>query len=116
MSLEYRIELLVVLTAEKLVELRQPPVSINNSTGTGTIEGAGSLGGILGSLLGEPQEDQKAKLEKASTDAKDLTNLVKRRKPASENNELVNDHSGTAIKRRAVSVSDNQSGPAKKTR
>ena len=46
------------------------------------MDGANPLSGILGSILGESPEAQKAKLEEASEGATDLTNLVKRKKPA----------------------------------
>ena len=48
----------------------------------GTIDGSNPLSGILGSLLGESPAAQKARLDEASKGAKDLTNLIKRRKPA----------------------------------
>ena len=64
------------------MELRQPPVSINDPTGTGTIDGENPLSGILGSILGESPEAQKARIEEASKGANDLTQLVKRKKPA----------------------------------
>jgi HAT1-interacting factor 1 len=67
----------------KLVELRQPPVSVNDPLGTGSADGATPLQGILGQILGESPEAQKARLEEASKEAKDLTGLVKRKKPAS---------------------------------
>lgn len=69
---------------QQLVELRQPPVSINDPTGTGTIDGANPLSGILGSILGESAAAQKARVEEATKGAHDLTNLVKRKKPVSE--------------------------------
>lgn len=65
----------------KLVELRQPPVSINNSNGTGNMDGLNPLSGIMGSILGDNPAAQKAKLEQASIGAQDLTNLVKKKKP-----------------------------------
>lgn len=68
----------------KLVELRQPPVSINDPTGTGAIDGANPLSGILGSILGESPAAQKARIEEATKGAHDLTNLVKRKRPASD--------------------------------
>lgn len=71
-----------LLNILQLVELRQPPVSINDPTGTGAIDGANPLSGILGSILGESPEAQKTRLEEASKDANDLTNLVRRKKPA----------------------------------
>ena len=39
------------------------------------------LGGILGSTLGETPAAQEARLEEATEGAKDLTNLIKRRRP-----------------------------------
>jgi len=71
-----------LLTINQLVELRQPPVSINDPTGTGTLDGSNPLSGILGSILGESPAAQKARLEEASRGATDLTNLVKKKKPA----------------------------------
>ena len=55
---------------------------MNDPTGTGRIDGAAPLSGILGSILGESPAAQKARLEEASKDAKDLTKLIKRKKPA----------------------------------
>jgi len=59
-------------------------VSINDPTGTGAIDGANSLSGILGSILGESPAAQQARIEEATKGAHDLTNLVKRRKPTSD--------------------------------
>ena len=67
-------------TKTQLIELRQPPVSINDPTSTGTLDGSNPLSGILGSILGESPAAQKSRLEEASKEAKDLTNLVKRKK------------------------------------
>ena len=66
----------------QLVELRQPPVSINDPRGTGSVDGASALSGILGSILGESPEAQKARIEEATRGATDVSNLVKRKKPA----------------------------------
>lgn len=71
---------MVKLTDTQLIELRQPPVSMNDPTSTGTLDGSNPLSGILGSLLGESAAAQKARIEEASKDANDLTGLVKRRK------------------------------------
>ena len=70
-----------MLTDSQLVELRQPPVSINDPKGTGSVDGATPLSGILGSILGESAEAQKARIEEATREAKDLSGLVKRKKP-----------------------------------
>lgn len=40
------------------------------------------MGGILGSIFGESPATQREKLTEASKGAKDLTNLVKRKKPS----------------------------------
>lgn len=72
---------------QRLIEIRQPPVSINDPTGTGTIDGANPLSGILGSILGESPAAQQARLTDASNNATDLTNLVKRKKPAAADGE-----------------------------
>ena len=77
-----RILLETVTNTDKLVELRQPPVSLNDPSGMGTLDGSNPLSGILGSILGESPAAQKARLEEASKGATDLTNLVKRKKPA----------------------------------
>lgn len=42
------------------------------------------VGGILGSLMGESTAVQKARLHDASEGAKDLTNLIKKRKLVAE--------------------------------
>ena len=64
------------------MDLRQPRVSLNDPTAMGTLGGSNPLSGILGSILGESPAAQKARLEEASKGATDLTNLVKRKKPA----------------------------------
>ena len=63
------------------MEIRQPPVSINDPTGTGTTDGSNPLAGILGSMLGEPPAAQNARIEEATKGANDLTSLVKKKKP-----------------------------------
>lgn len=45
---------------------------------------ANPLGGILGSVLGESPAAQKARLEEATKDAKDLTGLIRHKKPRQE--------------------------------
>ncbi|ERF70220.1 hypothetical protein EPUS_00408 [Endocarpon pusillum Z07020] len=67
----------------RLVELKKPPVSINDPKGTGTLDGSTPLNGILGQILGESKDEQKKRLEQASLSAKDLTGLVKRKKAKS---------------------------------
>ncbi|KAL9030644.1 MAG: hypothetical protein Q9196_001254 [Gyalolechia fulgens] len=65
---------------EQLIELRQSPVSINGALASGNADRAEQLGGILGSILGESPAAQREKLDEASIGAKDLSNLVKRKK------------------------------------
>ncbi len=48
--------------------------------GVGTSAGSKSVGGILGSLLGESPAAQKARIEEATKEANDLTGLVRHSK------------------------------------
>ena len=66
---------------QRLVELHQPPVSINDPRGTGALSGSTPLDGILGAILGETADQQKKRLEEATKDAKDITGLVRKKKP-----------------------------------
>lgn len=112
----------------RLVELQQPPVSINNPSGTGTLDGATQLSGILGQIFGESQEEQKKRLEEASMGAKDVTGLVKRRKDRSRAGDeqttqssstvLGNGQATTNGKRKAVDFAEEveESGTLKKTK
>ncbi|KAL9603966.1 MAG: hypothetical protein Q9179_002028 [Wetmoreana sp. 5 TL-2023] len=65
---------------QRLTELRQPPVSIDDAS-KGDNNGAAPLAGILGSILGVSPAAQRERLEEAAKGATDLSNLVKRRKP-----------------------------------
>ncbi|KAI4164907.1 MAG: hypothetical protein LQ342_001540 [Letrouitia transgressa] len=67
---------------QRLVELRQPPISVSGPSGIDVMSGDNPLGGILSSMLGESATSQQAKLEEASKGAKDLTELVIKRKKA----------------------------------
>ncbi|KAL8855630.1 MAG: hypothetical protein Q9178_007719 [Gyalolechia marmorata] len=69
---------------QRLIELRQPPVSINDTSKSGDDDGLNPLGGILGSILGESPAAQNLRLDEASKGAKDLSNLVKRKKPTAD--------------------------------
>ncbi|KAL8795598.1 MAG: hypothetical protein Q9182_007515 [Xanthomendoza sp. 2 TL-2023] len=64
---------------QRLVELRQPPVSIKDHSKSGE-DGVTPLSGILGSILGESPAGQQARFDEASKGAKDLSELVKRKK------------------------------------
>ncbi|KAI4223248.1 MAG: hypothetical protein L6R36_005567 [Xanthoria steineri] len=69
---------------QRLIELRQPPVSMNDPSKPDHDDGLTPLGGILGSILGESPAAQTLRLDEASKGAKDLSNLVKRKKPTAE--------------------------------
>lgn len=68
-------------------------MSISDLNGTGAIDGANPLSGILGSILGETQEAQESRLAEASKSANDLTNLVKRKKHAKTEKQIDDDGS-----------------------
>ncbi|KAL6714662.1 hypothetical protein ACLMJK_008087 [Lecanora helva] len=67
---------------QRLIELRQSPVSVNDPAGTGTLDSSNLLSSVLGSIVGETPSTQKARLEEASKDATDVTNLIKRKRMA----------------------------------
>ncbi|MCJ1439097.1 hypothetical protein MMC27_008488 [Xylographa pallens] len=87
---------------QRLVELRQPPVSVNDPRGTGAVDGATPLSGILGSILGESPESQRARIEEASQGAQDLTNLVRRKKPVKGDAEPVLAATSTGLAKRKL--------------
>ncbi|MCJ1395143.1 hypothetical protein MMC18_008024 [Xylographa bjoerkii] len=87
---------------QRLLELRQPPVSINDPRGTGAVDGATPLSGILGSILGESPEAQKARIEEASQGAQDLTNLVRKKKSAKSDAEPVLTEASTGVGKRKL--------------
>ncbi|KAL8906854.1 MAG: hypothetical protein Q9207_001781 [Kuettlingeria erythrocarpa] len=67
---------------QRLIELRQSPIAINDAASGGNGDGTIPLGGFLGSILGESPAAQREKLNEASKGATDLSNLVKRKKPS----------------------------------
>lgn len=96
-----------MLTILQLVELRQPPVSLNDPTGTGAVDGVNPLSGILGSILGESAEAQKERLDEAAKGANDLTNLVRRKKPGHEDTGAgTTETSATSSSKRKLDAAD----------
>ncbi|KAI9707519.1 MAG: hypothetical protein M1836_000480 [Candelina mexicana] len=70
---------------QRLLDLRSPSVSLNDQTGpAGAPDGSDPLRGILGSLLGETQATQRARVEEATKAANDVSGLVRRKKPAAK--------------------------------
>lgn len=67
----------------QLIDLRNPTTSQNDPQ-SGITSALSSdqnlLGGLLGSIFGESQADQKAKIEEATKTANDLTGLIKKKK------------------------------------
>ena len=63
----------------KLIDLRNPSISVNGSVGD-TPDGSNPLGGILGSLLGETAAQQKARIADATKGANDLTGMIRHKK------------------------------------
>ena len=91
-----------MLILAKLIELRQPPVSINNLTSTDPINNTTSLNGILGSIKAESPAGQKARLEEASKTATDVTDLVRRKKQIFNNQDKESDGAKEADGRESV--------------
>ncbi|KAH0559387.1 hypothetical protein GP486_004100 [Trichoglossum hirsutum] len=73
---------------QRLTDLRAPPVPFSATLeDVGVHDGSGALGSILGSLIGESPAEQRARLEEASKNANDISNLVRRKKNVSEKEE-----------------------------
>lgn len=98
------------------MELRQPPVSINDPTGTGTVDGTNPFSGILDSILGDSPEAQKARIEEASQNAKDLTNLVRRKKPANGDAGAMSEHAPAGSGKRKVDQVEDETSTKKAKR
>ncbi|KAK2762817.1 hypothetical protein FQN54_000992 [Arachnomyces sp. PD_36] len=65
---------------QRLIELRRPPVSINDATAGD--DRTSSLNSLLGQIMNQPPADQKSRLEEASKGATDLSGLVRKKKTA----------------------------------
>ncbi|KAI9749280.1 MAG: hypothetical protein M4579_006929 [Chaenotheca gracillima] len=83
---------------QRLTDLRAPPVSVEAALSgpAGAPDGSNPMSGILGSILGESPSEQKTRLEGAMKDAKDLTGLVKRKKPTPASVGAANANGGTS--------------------
>ncbi|KAH0537114.1 hypothetical protein FGG08_006076 [Glutinoglossum americanum] len=74
---------------QRLTDLRASPVPFSATLADiGVHDGSGTLGSVLGSILGESPIEQKARLEEASKNAKDISGLVRRKKHVSVPNEM----------------------------
>ncbi|CAG7936142.1 unnamed protein product [Penicillium nalgiovense] len=85
---------------QRLVDLRRPPVSIEQNDQANEA----MLKGVLGQIIGQSATDQKAQLDAASKGATDLSAFVKR-KPAKQPSQ----QSETASKRPAEETAENGS-------
>ncbi|KAJ5932693.1 hypothetical protein N7516_007182 [Penicillium verrucosum] len=85
---------------QRLVDLRRPPVSIEQNDQANEA----MLKGVLGQIIGQSATDQKAQLDAASKGATDLSAFVKR-KPAKQ----TSDQPETASKRPAEESAENGS-------
>ncbi|KAI9787537.1 MAG: hypothetical protein M1839_000067 [Geoglossum umbratile] len=72
---------------QRLTDLRAPPVPFSATLAdVGVPDGSGTLGSILGSILGESPDEQRARVEEATKNANDISGLVRRKKHAVETN------------------------------
>lgn len=67
----------------QLVDLRRPPISIEEQNRSDEAV----LKGILGQIVGQSPTDQKARLDAATKDATDLSAFVKRKPAASQSSQ-----------------------------
>ena len=65
----------------QLMDLCKAPSSSSDPQGTSALDEADFKSGILGSLLGESPAEVRARLEAVSNEAKDVSGLVKKKKP-----------------------------------
>lgn len=66
-----------LLNLEQLLDLRRRPVSVATA---GQNDDLNPLNGVLGQILGQSPEEQKARLEEAVKNANDLSSFVKKKK------------------------------------
>ncbi|KAL7786257.1 hypothetical protein V8C37DRAFT_412618 [Trichoderma ceciliae] len=76
----------IVDLEQRLVDLRKDPLSADDLLGGG----ANPLGGILGAAFGESAAEVQARVEEASKNAVDLTNLVRKKKAKDDDADAVN--------------------------
>ena len=97
----------------QLTELKNPPIDIEGVKAQLGVGGGNSLGGVLGTTIGETPEQAAARIEKAKKGANDLTGLVRRKvKGADATPEPTNGSNG---KRKAEEESQ-EGGNAKKAK
>jgi HAT1-interacting factor 1 len=63
----------------QLAELKNPPIDIEGVKAQLGVGGGNSLGGVLGTAIGETPEEAAARIEEAKKGANDLTGLVRRK-------------------------------------
>ena len=77
--------------------------------GTGTLDGTNPLSGILGSILGESPDAQKARIDEATRNANDVSGLIKRKKGEDKDNGTMESRSSSkGAKRRAISTENGE--------
>lgn len=99
----------------RLVDLRNPAVSLSGVTGPAGAPDAGDpVRGLLGDLLGESKAEQQKRIQEATAKANDLSGLVKHRKKPKVEDAGANGGEGKG-KRKAEEV-DGEAGGAKKVK
>ncbi|KAI9860579.1 MAG: hypothetical protein M1813_006003 [Trichoglossum hirsutum] len=79
---------MIVEMEQRLTDLRAPPVPFSATLeDVGVHDGSGTLGSILGAILGESPAEQRVRLEEASKNANDISGLVRRKKNVLEEEE-----------------------------
>jgi HAT1-interacting factor 1 len=75
----------------QLIDLRRPPVSINDPSQRA--DGLNALNSILGQIAGQSAVEQKTRLDNAAKNANDLSALVRKRQPGGATSEKHSDDS-----------------------
>ncbi|RMZ06667.1 hypothetical protein D0860_05447 [Hortaea werneckii] len=108
---------------QRLVDLRNPAVSLSGTGATGPAgasEGSDAMRGILGGMLGESKGEQEKRIKQATSQANDLSGLVKHKKKAKAEPEVANgavseDGKGKG-KRKAEEGPDSETASEKKAK
>ncbi|KAI7082470.1 hypothetical protein KC356_g8333 [Hortaea werneckii] len=108
---------------QRLVDLRNPAVSLSGTGATGAAgasDGSDAMRGILGAMLGESKGEQEKRIKQATSQANDLSGLVKHKKKAKAEPETANgavseDGKGKG-KRKAEESSNSETASEKKAK
>ncbi|TKA26968.1 hypothetical protein B0A50_05159 [Salinomyces thailandicus] len=99
---------------QRLIDLQNPAVSLSGAAATGPAgapDGSDPLRGVLGAMLGESKIEQQRRLQEATSQANDLSGLVKQKKKAKPAEDMANGAGEGKGKRKAGEDDDGKGLP-----